>query len=131
MSGTTIFQCCRLRGDGTAIGGALATAAILPLETFAVPELLAARAGDGWGTSSTTATVLREESLSRFSRFRSARKSAACCLRKSRSFSSDLLIMRSSSAGIAGLRRFAPKSFQRLLILTYAFGQKFQSDKAV
>src|SRR6266852_5540373 len=44
----------------------------------------------------------RPESISRCRRFRSARSSDATWYRKSRSFSSNLLMMRSSSAGVAG-----------------------------
>jgi hypothetical protein len=45
------------------------------------------------------------DSVSRFSRFRSARISAAPCYRSSRSFSNALLMMCSSSAGKSGFSR--------------------------
>ena len=45
----------------------------------------------------------RPDSLSRFSRFKSARTSAACWYRTSRSFSRALAMIRSSSSGTCGL----------------------------
>jgi hypothetical protein len=49
-------------------------------------------------------TVIRCDSVSRFSRLRSARSSAADWQRISRSFSSALLTIRFSSAGTSGFK---------------------------
>src|SRR5216684_2405834 len=52
-------------------------------------------------------TAVRDESIDRFNRFRSARNSAAVWQRRSRSFSKALLIVSSSFTGSSGLSRVA------------------------
>src|SRR6202049_4149048 len=61
-------------------------------------------ADDSAGLVSAT-TDVRDESIERFCRFRSARSSAAVWQRKSRSFSKALLIVSSSFTGSSGLSR--------------------------
>src|SRR5216683_8242407 len=63
-------------------------------------------ADDSAGLVSAT-TDVRDESIERFSRFRSARSSAAVWQRRSRSFSKALLIVSSSFTGSSGLSRVA------------------------
>src|SRR5260370_22737106 len=56
-------------------------------------------------SSGTLCWAVRLESVSRLRRCKSARRSAACWYRSLRSFSSALLIMRSSSADDSGFSR--------------------------
>ena len=68
-------------------------------------EMAALADEEEWASSVTT--EVREESMERLRRLRSARSSAAVWQRMSRSFSKDLLMISSSFVGTSGTRRVA------------------------